>query len=150
MASVGLLDDIRTVGIGARRFEPAWAASGRLTTAAETAERTIDGEPVLAAVRDLLDQAGHATPAELDAMLAKAPALTGDTRADALIAGVAEHLAVSARRHVPRWVDGPARFCDSFWFVTNTPGLRATSLAQSPVALKRRGIMWPAASLRRV
>lgn len=147
---MGLLDDIETVGIGSRRFEPTWAASGRLTTAAETAKRVIAGEPVLSAVRDLLDQGGRASAEELDATLAEAPVLTGLRRADALIAGVVEHLAVSAHRDVPRWTDAPERFCDAFWFVTNTPGLRATSLAQAPMALKRRGVLWPARSMQRI
>ncbi len=150
LGDVGLLDDIRTSGIGARRFEPPVVVPGRLTTAAETARRIVDGDDILPAARDLLDQAGRASVEQLDAMLSERPTLTGQQRADALLAGIVEHLAVTTGRPIPQWVNEPERFCDSLWFVTTTPGLRATSLAQSPIALKRRGIMWPARSLRRI
>ena len=73
-----------------------------------------------------------------------------DQRADALLAGIAEHLL--ARRGLRRRPGLRTTVVPSarFWFVSDVPGLRAVAVAQSPVALKRRGIFWPARSLERV
>ena len=129
---------------------PALAAPGRRHTLRETAARIDDGEDVLPAVRDFLDQAGRADADELAAMIAEPPGLTGDPRTDALLAGVAEYTAGQRDARCPHWTSEPERFLDRFWFVSPEPGFRAIALAQTPVALKRRGILWPARSLRRV
>ena len=78
------------------------------------------------------------------------PKPTGNPRGDALLGAIAEHLAAGVDTRAPAWTLEPSRFLDRFWFVSEVPGLRAISLAQSPVALKRRGILWPARSLARV
>ena len=83
-------------------------------------------------------------------MIDERPALTGDSHADALIAAVGEHLAVERGVPCPVWTSEPERFLDRFWFVSTEPGFRAIAIAQTPVSLKRRGIFWPAGSLRRV
>ena len=67
-----------------------------------------------------------------------------------MLAGVAELLASTRQLRCPSWVREPGRFLDRFWFVSTEPGFRAIAIAQSPMALKRRGIFWPARSLERV
>jgi len=121
-----------------------------VTDLAETASRIAGGEEVMVAVRDFLDQIPRIADPELAVAIERRPKLTDDRRADALLAGVAEHLAATRDVPAPRWVLEPERFLDRFWFVSGVPGFRAIALAQTPVALKRRGILWPARSMQRV
>lgn len=144
-----LLDRIRR-GTYVPDGDPPLVAPGRSTSAAEAASRILAGEDVLAAVRDLLGQAGRATAAELGGMISARPEPLGRPEVDALLAGIAEHLATTHELPVPEWTQEPERFLDRFWFVSHEPGFRAAALAQTPVALKRRGIFWPSRSLSRV
>ena len=146
---MGLLERIRS-GRFVPDDGPALASPGRRLTLRGAGARVDGGEDLLIVVREFLDQAGRADARELAALIGERPELTGDTRADALIAGVAEHLAATREVRCPGWTSAPERFLDRFWFVSTEPGFRAIALAQTPVALKRRGIMWPARSLARV
>lgn len=146
---MGLLDQIRA-GTFAADDSPALATPGRRVTLRETGRRVGDGEDPLVAVREFLDQAGRAEPHELEAMIADRPEPTGQLRADALLAAAAEYTAGLSEIACPKWTAEPERFLDRFWFVSPEPGFRAIAIAQTPAALKRRGILWPARSLRRV
>ena len=146
---MGLLERIRS-GRFVPDDGPPLATPGRRLTLRETGSRIDDGVDLLMVVREFLDQAGRADAHELAAMIAERPEPTGDPRADALLAAVAEYTAGLREIACPRWTSEPERFLDRFWFVSPEPGFRAIALAQTPVALKRRGIMWPARSLRRV
>jgi hypothetical protein len=146
---MGLLERIRS-GRFVPDDGPALASPGITLTLHEAGARLQQGAGVLSVVRDFLDQAGRAEPAQLSIMISERPRLTGDARADALIAAVGEHLAVERGIPCPIWTAEPERFLDHFWFVSTEPGFRAIALAQAPPALKRRGILWPSASLRRV
>ncbi len=146
---MGLLDRIATTGIDPN--EPVMPyLTGRWLTLARASERIAAGGDVLMAVRDVLDQVAHIDDDLLAELVHERPALTGDARADALLGAIAEHLAATRGLDIPRWCQEPNRFLDQFWFVSTVPGFRAQSLAQSPVALKRRGILWPARSLVRI
>jgi len=146
---VSLLDRIRRGDY----VEPTGAPvprRGRSVSLAEVADRIAAGEDPLAAVRDFLDQVGRRRDGALRELIHERPAPTGSRKADALLAGVAEHLAAVRDLPCPRWTLEDGRFLDRFWFVSDVPGFRAVALAQSPIALKRRGILWPARSLERV
>ncbi|MCP9485807.1 MAG: hypothetical protein MSC30_08085 [Gaiellaceae bacterium MAG52_C11] len=145
---MGLLDRIRT-GTYVADGEPL-IVPGRATALAEVGDRVLAGEGVLPAVRDFLDQLERLPADELARLVEQEPPATGDSRADALVAAIAEHAAITRGFACPRWTLEPDRFLDRFWFVSDTPGFRAIALAQTPVSLKRRGIFWPARSLRRV
>ena len=67
-----------------------------------------------------------------------------------MLGGIAEWTAVTRGFACPGWALAPGRFLDRFWFVSETSGFRAISIAQTPISLKRRGIFWPARSLQRV
>ena len=121
-----------------------------MTSLAGTADRIVRGEPSLAAIRDFLDVIGRSSPSEVTSLIRERPRLTSDPKADALLAGLAEHLAATHNLPCPSWVLEPERFLDQFWFVSRVPGFRAIAMAQTPIALKRRGIFWPARSLERV
>lgn len=125
-------------------------APASLLTLAATAERVASGEDRMHAVREFLDQVSRVDDAALADLISQRPELSGDPRADALIAGIAEHLAATRGLDGPRWVLEQERFLDVFWFVSDVEGFRAIALAQTPVALKRRGVFWPARSMQRV
>jgi len=146
---MGLLNRIRS-GTHVPDDGPALATPGRRLTLRETGARVDGGEELLRAAREFLDQAGRASAHELAAMIAERPDPTGNARADALLAGVAEYTAGLQQIVCPNWTSEPERLLDRFWFVSTEPGFRAIALAQTPVALKRRGILWPARSMRRV
>ncbi len=118
---------------------------------ARIAVRVVGGEDVRVAVRDFLDEFSLLAHDGLrDRAIRDRPAATGDARADAYLAALAEHLA--AQVHVPRpnWATDPNRFLDRFWFLSDVPGFRATAIAQSPAAFRRRGIFIASAALERV
>lgn len=146
---MGLIERIRT-GTYVPDLEPPLAAPGRRVSLRESAARVEGGEDILLVAREFLDQAGRVAADELEAMVAERPALTGVERADALMAALAEYAAARRGIACPVWAGEPERFLDRFWFVSDEPGFRGISLAQSPIALKRRGIMWPARSLQRM
>jgi hypothetical protein len=145
---MGLIDAIREGRYVPGEMSP--PAVRDVTTLAATASRIVVEADVMPAVRDFLDEASRMTDAQLREAIAGRPDPTGDSFADALVAGVAEHLAASRRVRTPAWVDEPGRFLDRFRFVSEIPGFRAVALAQTPIALKRRGVLWPERSMRRV
>ncbi|MBA3401492.1 MAG: hypothetical protein H0U05_05830 [Actinobacteria bacterium] len=146
---MSLLDRIRHGTYAADLAGPD-ALTGNSASLAEVARRISEGEDVLPAVRDFLDQVNRRDKDELTDLIHTRPEPSGSRKADALLAGVAEHLAAVMSLPCPAWVREPDRFLDTFWFVSDVPGFRATALAQTPIALKRRGIFWPARSLERV
>ncbi len=114
------------------------------------ADRIRAGADPLAEARDWLDAAARGSAAEVLDLIDAEPSLTGNPRADALLGALAEHTATERGLPVPAWTVGVDRFLDQFWFVSDVPGFRAIALAQTPMALKRRCIFWPARSLVRV
>jgi hypothetical protein len=124
----------------------------RLTqTLAGVAERARGGEDFRHAVREFLDEFALRgdDPSRAEA-IEQRPASTGDSRHDAFLGALAEHLAAVHRLTRPAWAVQPERFLDRFWFVSETPGFRAVSIAQAPAAFRRRGVFVPERSLHRV
>jgi hypothetical protein len=127
-------------------------APQRLTqTLAGVARRVGRGEDFHHAAREFLDEfalrAGGRARAEA---IEETPPPTGDSRYDAYLAALAEHIAAADRLSRPAWSVEPSRFLDRFWFVSDVPGFRAMAIAQSPAAFKRRGVFIPERSLHRV
>ncbi len=117
---------------------------------AGVARRTTGGESFDIALRELLDElALLQTDAQRERAIAEQPPSTGDTRRDAYLAALAEH--VSLQRGLPRpaWTTHPDRFLDRFYFKSDVPGFRALAIAQSPAAFRRRGIFIAAGALER-
>ncbi len=146
---MGLLDQIRSGSYVADNDEEGPRGGARISLA-DTGRRLAGGTGVLEAVRDFLDQLPRLSQDELALLIQERPEPTGDSRADALFGGIAEHVAVLRRVPCPPWAREEERFLDRFWFVSGVAGFRAVALAQTPVSLKRRGIFWPARSLERV
>ena len=146
---MGLIDSIRD-GTFVPDDDPVGPAPGSAVTLAQAGERIGAGEDRLFVARDFLDQLGRLSRAALLDAIEERPPATGDVLAEALLGALAEYVAAGLDAPTPGWACEPGRFLERFWFVSRVPGLRAISLAQTPVALKRRGILWPARSLERV
>ena len=147
---MGLLERIRTGSYVADDDHPGRLGGGRSVSLADVARSVASGEEPLPLVRDFLDQVHRRSDAELEALIREEPPLTGRAELDALLAGIAEHVAAVRNLRCGSWVREPERFLDRFWFVSDVEGFRAVALAQTPVSLKRRGVLWPARSLERV
>jgi len=147
---MGLLDSIRHGSYIADATPSTGPRRGRSLSLAEVANSIAAGDEPLPAVRDFLDQVDRRRDYELAELIRARPTPTGNRKADALLAGVGEHLAAVRGLPCPAWVQEQERFLDRFWFVSSVPGFRAVALAQTPIALKRRGIFWPARSMERV
>ena len=72
------------------------------------------------------------------AMLMDEPPMSGDDRANAYYAAVAEHLALKYHLPVPPWTANPRRFLNRPFFPTGLKSLKATLLMESPTAFRRR------------
>ncbi len=119
-------------------------------TIAGVARRYRSGEDFMAAVRELLDEfALLVTDAQRSRALGEQPEPTGDPRCDAFLGALAEHLALASSLPRPQWSVRPERFLDRFWFPSDIPGFRATAIAQSPAAFRRRGIFIARGTLER-
>jgi len=147
---MSLLDSIRRGDYVAEKVAVGPTPGGRLQSLAATAKRVSTAEDLMPAVRDFLDQIPRLTVDDLALLITDRPPLTGRPEADALLGGIAEHLAATRQVRCPAWVREPERFLDRFWFVSGTKGFRAIALAQTPMAMKRRGVFWPARSMERV
>lgn len=120
-------------------------------TLAGIPERVRDGEELRYAVREFLDEfALRPDDRSRAEAIAGRPDSTGDTRYDAYLGALGEHLAAVHGLERPAWVIEPSRFLDRFWFVSEVPGFRAVSIAQAPAAFRRRGVFIPERSLHRV
>ena len=122
-----------------------------MATLAGVSERTRAGEDFRHAVREFLDEVAlRADDRSRAESIAGRPEPTGDRRLDAYLGAAAEHLAAVHGLDPPSWSLEPARFLESFWFVSEVPGFRAIAIAQAPAAFRRRGGVVPERSLHRV
>lgn len=83
-------------------------------------------------------------------LISEQPASTCDKRWDALVAGLAEHLAFWHELDYPQWAEDPSWFLDQWWFPINTPEARAAAFVHAPAALARRGVFIERRELVRV
>lgn len=118
---------------------------------AGVALRVVAGEDLLYAVREFLDEFAIAPRSELrQRAIDERPQPAADKRYDAYLGALAEHLALRHGLDRPDWCVEPDRFLDRFWFTSDVVGFRATLLAESPAAFKRRGVFVSERSLIRV
>lgn len=114
-----------------------------LAETAETIERDLEHDRERDALRLLFgfadDFRGSSRPGQL-ALLSDAPPSTGEARFDAALAGLAEFFADESAIPAPRWVDGPERFVEPWWFVASRPAFHAYTLANTPAVFARHGV----------
>jgi transcriptional regulator with XRE-family HTH domain len=115
--------------------------------------RVLEAQGGLAAWRlaaEVLDDENLGTASETALVIADDPGRTGDSRADALMAALAEHLALRRRIAVPGWTEDSTRVARPWWFVASSPAWIPTSLRDSPASFARRGIFVTAGALERL
>ena len=100
-------------------------------------------------LQEFLRGYGDAEPEERSGLLVEEPALV-DARWDALLGGVAEHLAFHDRRRVPAWSLADERFLDRWWFpgAADAEG-RTRRMMTAPAALAARGVWLERSALAR-
>lgn len=83
----------------------------------------------------------HVPPDERGILTDDEPPLTGDPAWDALIAGLAEHLAELDARTAPAWTDYPARFLTEPWCFFDVGVWRTEAEEHSPPSFRRHGVL---------
>jgi len=83
-------------------------------------------------------------------LLREAPALMGEPRVDAALAGLVEYLARRDGWPPPRWVRDSERRTDRWWFVTPLRGIHPRALVESPLSFRKRGVFITSGALERV
>jgi transcriptional regulator with XRE-family HTH domain len=73
-------------------------------------------------------------------LVSRPPAMTGERRFDAAIAGLVEFLSAESERPHPGWTEEGGRFAEPWWFVSGLPGYEAMALRDTPVGLARHGV----------
>jgi transcriptional regulator with XRE-family HTH domain len=116
--------------------------------------RIARGEDASFVVREFLDGDALAErvvgSAAVPPLVADEPAATGDRRVDALLGGLAEHLALRHGFARPAWCVAPTRFLDAWWFPHARRAFDAIAVRDAPAAFRRRGVFLHPSSLERV
>lgn len=141
--SVGETLQVRTVPLP--RFSAVATANQiaeRLTVSSDqVASPASRKDSALRSLLDLRDALRRCNEEEFLQLTEQPPSLVGDTRWDALIAGVVED--ESTRRNVspPRWTNDQSRFTKPFWYLAEIPELHDWELAGSPASFIRHGVL---------
>lgn len=121
----------------------------RPDTLAEVSSRRSEGdEAYRIALAQYLDNF-YVNPARRQAMIDPEPPATGAALQDAMLGAIAEHLARRWDLVIPAWTEAGFRFLHRPHFATPIEALKATLLAQSPIAFRRRMIFVEHEPLRR-
>ncbi|MGH9070814.1 MAG: hypothetical protein ACRDX8_06525 [Acidimicrobiales bacterium] len=72
-----------------------------------------------------------------------------DSRYDALLGALGEHLAHHDSLPVPNWTQESDRFLERWWFPVDLPSVRADAIVHSPASFRRRGIFIGTGALAR-
>jgi transcriptional regulator with XRE-family HTH domain len=85
------------------------------------------------------DFRGSSRPGRI-ALIRDEPESTGDSRFDAALAGIAEFFAAESGIPAPKWVNGPSRFTEPWWFAATRTAFHAYTLANTPAVFARHGV----------
>ncbi len=105
-----------------------------------------DPEEALRHVIQFIDDVSRLNERARTVALRDEPDPTGSPQWDALLAGVAEYVALTHGARVPGWTAAPSRFLPTFWFVIEdilgrpANGLAANAFVNSPAPFANRGI----------
>lgn len=103
-------------------------------------------------LRNLLDDFRRHSPTPEDkmALVVDIPEPTGEPETDACLAATVESLCREASLNPPAWTELPSTYLPLPWFAIGLQSLKATLLAESPVAFRRRNLFVSANALYRV
>ena len=112
----------------------------RPRTLAEVAARTRESPDWRHHLDEFLDAfyLADGDPPQQAAMIAEAPDLLGEARADAFLGGAGEHLARRWGLPIPPWVRDEARYLTEALFEPDRPGFRDYLICTSPVSFRPR------------
>ena len=96
----------------------------------------------------LLDDLSAVAPVRLLELVREPAPPTGDSRYDALIAGLVEYVCQAKAVDIPVWVDEPWRATEE-WYVSGIPGLYGFEREESPPPFAKRGVYLLERSLSR-
>jgi len=125
-----------------------WPTIAELAQAVAHALRADAAGDVWRLVGEFIDDDRGADDRELMLVIADPPTSTGEPRADALAAALAEHLCTRRGLVPPAWTQS-APEVTPWWFVAGD-AYRALALRDSPPSFARRGIFVTAGALERV
>lgn len=123
---------------------------GTASDAGEDIRRYLEGGNEDAAFRVVLQLATDLTradPALRVALCVTPPALTGNPRFDALLAGVVEWELSTNGLPTPSWVSEGTRTLSEPWDVEPVPGLQVAARQRTPDVLRRHGVYLDPAEL---
>jgi hypothetical protein len=125
----------------------------RPVTLAEVANRLRRGEPIEKALAEFLDAFYSAKDCDSAyAMLVDEPADAADAKSDALLAAVAEYLAIQfTGKRAPKWASHPKRILAEPFFTSQSqaPAMKAWLVHNSPAEFKSHNIFTEPRPLRR-
>jgi transcriptional regulator with XRE-family HTH domain len=125
-----------------------WPSIAELTAAVAKGLRSGQPQEGWRLVGEFLDDDRLADDQELIFTVSESPGPTGDRRADALAAGLAEYLCVRRQLVPPSWTQVPIEVVP-WWFVSEKR-FHALALRESPISFARRGIFVTAGALQRI
>lgn len=111
---------------------------------------TIEVEQRRLLFAEFLEEFQHEPRAVRQQLISDEPATTGWPEWDALLAGLAEHLATTEGLTPPDWVDDLSRFLAEPWCYFDLPFFRAEAERETPESFARRGVLIRAVELERV
>lgn len=123
--------------------------AGHALTLTETAEFIVNARDERQRLRlffEFCRGADESGPAALP-LIDLEPPLTGSERFDALLAGIAEHIASRFGTPAPLWTATTDRFLPAPWWVSPLPSARVQAMLWTPAAFRRRGIYLDRADL---
>jgi transcriptional regulator with XRE-family HTH domain len=124
-----------------------WSSLAELAPAVAAELRRGTGSQAWRSVAEFLDDDRGADARELLLSVADAPSPTGDSRADAVAAALAEHLCAQRGLTPPAWTQAPVE-ATPWWFVAGE-AFRALALRESPISFARRGVFVTAGAFER-
>jgi len=90
---------------------------------------------------DFVDDYRQSSTAGRASLVAERPAITGDTRVDALIAALAEFFSTESGAPIPAWSWEASRRTEPWWFVADgPPTFQHWAMQESPASFSRRGV----------
>ena len=96
---------------------------------------------------EVLDDEHAGTVQDALMFVSRRPELTGNTRADAVVAALAEYICATRGSAPPKWLWEP-RICRPFWFIVGgMPSYAPLALRESPPSFVARGIFLTRADL---
>ncbi|MDQ1517037.1 MAG: hypothetical protein QOE80_2867 [Actinomycetota bacterium] len=134
------------------RLETLPAGDGKAFTIAELGRQLqeTDDRRRRRLVLEFVSRFAATEPTHRVALLLEEPTPVGDSRWDALLGALGEHLAFHDAVDPPQWCTGSNRFLDRPWYWIDLPSVRRRVRLGAPTAFRRRNVWVDRSDLERV